>query len=205
MIKNKKIIIWDFDGVIMFSNEVRDNGFVDVLKDFPKEQVDALLDFHQVNGGLSRYVKFRYFFEEIRNESITEEEVNNWAKRFSEIMLQNLIKEELLNKEVVDFIKNNHEEITMYIASGSDQKELNHICESLNINHYFEKIYGSPIAKIENVATILKANTDIENSHFALIGDSINDYEAATANEISFYGYNNKNLEELGNYINSFE
>ncbi|WP_196886349.1 HAD family hydrolase [Aureivirga sp. CE67] len=205
MIKNKKIIIWDFDGVIMFSNEVRDNGFVDVLKDFPKDQVDALLDFHQANGGLSRYVKFRYFFEEIRNESITEEEVNNWAKRFSEVMLQNLIKEELLNKEVVDFIKNNHEKITMYIASGSDQKELNHICESLNINRYFEKIYGSPIAKIENVVTILKANTDIENSYFALIGDSINDYEAATANEISFYGYNNKNLEELGNYINSFE
>ena len=42
--------------------------------------------FHQKNGGLSRYVKFRYFFEEVVGVDITEEEVNSWAMRFSEIM-----------------------------------------------------------------------------------------------------------------------
>jgi beta-phosphoglucomutase-like phosphatase (HAD superfamily) len=38
-----KIIFWDFDGVILNSNEVRDNGFETVLKDFPTEQVEQLL------------------------------------------------------------------------------------------------------------------------------------------------------------------
>ena len=61
-----KIIFWDFDGVILNSNKVRDSGFEIVLKDFPKNQVELLLNYHRQNGGLSRYVKFRYFFEVIR-------------------------------------------------------------------------------------------------------------------------------------------
>ena len=81
-----KVIFWDFDGVLMDSNAVRDLGFERVLSAFPKEQVDQLLAFHQANGGLSRYVKFRYFFENIRGEPITEEEILVWAERFSGIM-----------------------------------------------------------------------------------------------------------------------
>ena len=61
-----RVIFWDFDGVILNSNKVRDKGFETVLSGFPKEEVDKLLKFHRQNGGLSRYVKFRYFFEEIK-------------------------------------------------------------------------------------------------------------------------------------------
>ena len=79
-------ILWDFDGVLMNSNEVRDHGFVEVLKDYPDEQVEKLMIFHQNNGGLSRYVKFKYFFEEIRAESGTEREIEDWAQQVSRIM-----------------------------------------------------------------------------------------------------------------------
>lgn len=65
-----KTIFWDFDGVLMNSNAVRDKGFELVLADYPKDQVKQLMDFHQANGGLSRYVKFRYFFENIKFKSI---------------------------------------------------------------------------------------------------------------------------------------
>ena len=82
-----KTIFWDFDGVLMNSNAVRDLGFLEVLKAYPKEQVNQLMDFHQKNGGLSRYVKFRYFFEQIRNEEITDEAVTQWASKFSKIKL----------------------------------------------------------------------------------------------------------------------
>ena len=49
----------------MDSNAVRDRGFKEVLNGYPENEVDALMTFHQDNGGLSRYVKFRYFFEVI--------------------------------------------------------------------------------------------------------------------------------------------
>jgi phosphoglycolate phosphatase-like HAD superfamily hydrolase len=39
-----------------------------------------------------------------------------------------------------------------------------------------------------------------------LIGDSINDYEAANKNNIFFYGFNNANLKSLGSgYIYNFK
>ena len=63
--KNLKTIFWDFDGVILNSNNIRTKGFRKVLSLYPKTKVDELINFHIANGGLSRYFKFRYFYEEI--------------------------------------------------------------------------------------------------------------------------------------------
>ena len=59
MIKN---IFWDFDGVIIDSMPIREFGFRRIFKDFNKEKVELLTDFHRENGGLSRFFKIRYFF-----------------------------------------------------------------------------------------------------------------------------------------------
>lgn len=202
MNENVKVIFWDFDGVLMNSNVIRDKGFELVLSDFPKDQVKKLMDFHQANGGLSRYVKFRYFFEEVRGESITDEEVQKWADKFSKIMLVNLIDESLLIKESIDFIKMNYKNLPMHIVSGSDGVELRKICKGVGLAHYFKSIEGSPITKKELVANVLTREA-YRSEDCVLIGDSINDYEAAIANGIHFAGYNNPALEKYGHYINS--
>ena len=85
-----KTIFWDFDGVLMNSNSVRDKGFLEVLKEYSENDVNKLMKFHQANGGLSRYVKFRYFFEEVRGEEITEAEIQKLADKLN--------KEELVQK-----------------------------------------------------------------------------------------------------------
>lgn len=200
---NKEIVFfWDFDGVLLDSNKVRDKGFIDVLSEFPKQQVDQLLAFHRVNGGLSRYVKFRYFFEEVRGESITEDEVNKWASLFSKQMKQLLVDDSLLIRETIDFIQKNHQLFPMHIVSGSDGKELRFLSEALKISSYFNSIDGSPTPKKQLVANvILNHGYDIKNC--LLIGDSINDYEAAEENRITFYAYNNPELRSY-NYIESF-
>ena len=99
-----KIILWDFDGVIINSNSVREAGFRNVLDQYPKEQVEKLIDYHNINGGLSRYVKFRYFFEEIRNESITDYMILVLAEKFSKIMNEFLVNPNLLISPVIKFI-----------------------------------------------------------------------------------------------------
>lgn len=194
-----KTIFWDFDGVIMNSNAVRDRGFLEVLKDYPQDQVDQLMAFHQENGGLSRYVKFRYFFEEVRNETITEDEVNSWAQKFSEIMLQLLIDKKLLITETMQFIKTNYQKYTMHIVSGSDQTELRQICKGVGIDGFFKSIHGSPTPKNELVKNLLKVHSyNLEDC--VLIGDSKNDYEAAEVNGIRFMGYRSKSVESKTNY-----
>jgi len=196
MIKN---IFWDFDGVLMNSNAVRDKGFEMVLMEFPPEQVEKLMQFHRENGGWSRYVKFRHFFEEIRNESVSKEDIDRWASKFSEVMLKNLIKAELLIEETLSFVKRNHEKFNFHIVSGSDGNELRTICKGVDIEKYFITIQGSPTPKTKLVADILESN-DYKPKESILIGDSKNDYDAAIDNGLFFKGYNNPQVEKLTTY-----
>ncbi|OEK05209.1 HAD family hydrolase [Roseivirga misakiensis] len=198
-----KSIFWDFDGVILDSMSVRDQGFIEVLKPYPEEQVAFLLDFHRRNGGWSRYVKFRYFFEQIRGESVSEETVNEMAQHFSVIMKRILTNKELLIQDALNFIKKYHKDISMHIVSGSDHVELNYLCAQLEIDLLFQSIDGSPTPKAELVGNLL--NTRHYPKHeVVLVGDSINDYEAASKNEIGFIGYNNLTLEEGHAYVKAF-
>ena len=196
-----KIILWDFDGVIMDSMPIRGQGFKEVLKNYPQQQVDGLLAFHKLNGGLSRYVKFKYFFEIIRGEPISNEQVLELADKFSKIMLDLLIDEKLLIKDSLEYIKYAWMNHDMHIVSGSDGKELNIICQSLGLSKYFKSVNGSPTPKNELVKNVISINS-YDKNNIALIGDSINDQEASKVNNIAFFGYNNINLNK-SNYIES--
>lgn len=200
-----KVVFWDFDGVLMDSNPVRDLGFKEVLKDYPLDEVEQLMIFHQANGGLSRYVKFRYFFEKIRGESLSDEQLLIWADRFSQIMKQLLLDPKLLIEESIDFVKNNYNQFAMHIVSGSDGNELRYLCNQLDISKYFISIHGSPTPKKQLVGDLLKKHQySIDNC--ILIGDSINDYEAAQENKLNFFGYRNEKLKELSlNYIENLK
>lgn len=197
-------ILWDFDGVILDSMAVRDWGFKEIFKDFSKDQVEALIDFHRENGGLSRYVKIRYFYETILNESITEEKVLEYAESFSVLMKKELTNLDNLISDSVTFIKENFGKYNFHIVSGSDQTELRFLCKELGLDSYFISIHGSPTPKKQLVKTLLD-NHKYDKKHTCLIGDSMNDFEAADVNDIAFYGYNNTDLKMKGNsYIYSF-
>ena len=188
-----KTILWDFDGVILDSMKIRDWGFEEIFKSFEKDKVTLLLAYHRKNGGLSRYVKIRYFYEIILGEQITEQEVQKYANAFSLLMKKELINPKNLIEDSLNFIKENHKKYNFHIVSGSDQNELRYLCQELKITHFFNSIYGSPVLKNKLVKDLLKANK-YKLDEVCLIGDSINDYEAAIYNSILFYGYNNTDL-----------
>ncbi len=197
-----EVILWDFDGVILDSMHIRDLGFERVLENFPREQVTELLRYHRANGGLSRYVKFRYFFEQIRNEEVTEEQVMEMAGSFSEIMLELLTDKSNLITDSVNYLQSVYQDKEMHIVSGSDQNELRTLCDSLEVAHFFESINGSPTPKTELVRRLTAGRS---SGQFVLIGDSMNDFEAASANGIDFFGYNNPGLRGTGTgYIDKF-
>ena len=194
-----KTILWDFDGVILDSMAVRDWGFKEIFKDFTEYQVSKLIEYHRTNGGLSRYVKIRYFYEEILGEAITEERVLEYAEAFSVLMKKELTNSDSLIIDAVTFIKENYKKYNFHIVSGSDQEELRFLCQKLGLSKYFISIHGSPTPKKILVKQLLKKHNYLQ-SKTCLIGDSINDYEAAEFNDIVFYGYNNVALKRKGAY-----
>lgn len=198
-----KNILWDFDGVILDSMEVRDFGFKEIFKEFGKDSVNQLIKYHRANGGLSRYVKIRYFYENILNKEITEEKVHDFAAKFSDIMRVELTHPKNLIQDAVNFIKNNYKTYNFHIVSGSDQEELRFLCQELKLSSYFLSIHGSPTPKSILVQELLIKH-GYSKSLTCLIGDSINDFDAATSNGITFYGYNNSDLKNKDHYINTF-
>ena len=200
-----KTILWDFDGVILDSMKIRDWGFEEIFKDFHQVFIDKLLIYHRENGGLSRYVKIRYFFEELLGQSVEEKEVLEYAQKFSVLMRKELTNPKNLISDSVEFIKKNYQKYNFHIVSGSDQEELRFLNKELAMDKYFISINGSPTPKRKLVANLIKKNNYAPNE-ICLIGDSQNDYDAALNNGIFFYGYNNLKLVNLGErYIFNFK
>ena len=91
-----KNLIFDFDGVLVESNDIRIEGYRLLFQDYPENEVSQLMPYVKGNGGISRYVKIKYFFEVIRRESLEIEDLQSWANRYSK-----LVKEKIIHAESV--------------------------------------------------------------------------------------------------------
>jgi HAD superfamily hydrolase (TIGR01549 family) len=205
MLEIYKNILWDFDGVIMDSNPIRDLGFEQIFSSFDKEKVAALMDYHRKNGGLSRFHKIRYFFEHILQQETNDDEVQLYADRFSAIMRDLLCNRALLISDTVEYIRKNKDRKNSHLVSASAEDELKFVCSQLGIDGYFRSIHGSPATKIENVRQLL-VQKSYQVKDTCLIGDSVNDAQAAGENGITFFGYNSQRLRQMPGiaYIESF-
>ena len=66
-----KAIAFDFDGVLVESSNIKTDAFRRLFSDYP-DKVDELVEYHKKNMGISRYVKFQYFYEVLLKQSYTE-------------------------------------------------------------------------------------------------------------------------------------
>jgi phosphoglycolate phosphatase-like HAD superfamily hydrolase len=203
MLNNFSSIFWDFDGVILNSDKVRTDGFRHIFENYSKQEVDKLIDYHTINGGLSRYDKIEYFSQKISKKKISEKEKFFYIQLYGNYCRDRLCNKSLLIHSSIDFIKENYESYNFHLVSASDEKELSYLCSKLDIEKYFKSISGSPVNKILNLKKLLRLNNYLK-SKCCLIGDSINDKDAAMKNGITFFGFNNKDLIKDSKYIYSF-
>lgn len=199
-----KQIIFDFDGVIIDSVPRKTMAFKQVLQHFSDAQINTFLRYHEENGGVSRFEKFRYFYEKILNQSYSEMDIQRFSEQFSLIVKNELSNPMYLITETLDFIKNNYQKYPIHIASGTENIELKFLCDQLGISTYFKSISGSPEIKSSIVNRIITDNS-YKNTEVILIGDSMTDLYAAESNNILFIGYNNYAIKEkCSYYIDSF-
>ena len=203
-------IIFDFDGVLVESNEIRFNGFRKLFGDYPKGQVEQLIDYSKANGGVSRYKKIEFFFNTIRKEPISSKLVNHWANQFSELVTKDILEARPVEGSL-EFLEKYFNQFDFAIVSGSDQRELREVCKRRGIDSFFKIILGSPTEKQDNIAALL-SDFKWARSKSVYIGDSNNDLEAAKTNDIDFIGrssglvdwegYNVKFVSDLSSLYN---
>lgn len=183
-----KYLIFDFDGVLAESNDIRFDGFRLLFEGYPEKEVKQLLRYAIANGGMSRYDKIRYFFENILKEKVSKEKVMLFAKRYSELVKTRVVNA-LPVKGSLEFLSEYKDRFKFALVSGSDQEELRDVCRQRGIKDYFVEILGSPENKERNIAMLL-ADKGWEKSMCVFIGDSINDLDAARENGVYFIARN---------------
>ena len=208
-----RAIIFDFDGVIVDSVDVKGHAFAEIYQKFGEVITQKVLSHHRLNGGMSRSSKFKFYHHTLLNTDLNDKELGKLENRFSDLVLERVIASPYING-AYEFLKENHKLYDLYISTGTPESEIITILNARKINRYFKIVYGSPLLKKDQVKKILKIG-QYSNSEVVFVGDSITDKDAAIQNQTYFIGkideYNGfqdemfgiKDLSELSSVVKS--
>lgn len=186
-----KCLVFDCDGVLLDSVPVKTRAFARLAEPYGSEAVDRLVMYHSRHGGVSRYRKFAWFFEEVLGKEITPEESEAWGKKFVDLALDEVRKCAMI-PGAREVLKTWYGRMPMYVCSGAPKAELDLILNERNLAHYFKAIVGSPPAKSELLKDIVKNESELMSGEFLMVGDATTDRDAAEAAETQFYGIGNE-------------
>jgi phosphoglycolate phosphatase-like HAD superfamily hydrolase len=180
-----KAIVFDFDGVILESAEIKTAAFRDLFADYP-DSVDRIVEFHTQNAGISRFEKFKVIYRDFLCEAITPETMQQLGERFSRQVFDKIMACPMV-EGVRDFLETYQKSHRLFICSGTPQTELREIVRGRGLEHFFTGVYGSPSTKTEILAAILKEHV-LQPAEVAVIGDAMTDLESARLMRTHFVG-----------------
>lgn len=185
--KTWEAIIFDFDGVVVESGEIKTQAFANLYREHGETIMAEVARYHVLHGGMSRYEKFRYFQHHLlAKPPLTAEEERNLDTRFSELVVEAVIASEAV-AGAAELIRREAERIPLFVASGTPEAELNTIVARRGLARYFTAVRGSPAPKQKLIADILSAHALVAE-RVLMIGDALIDYQSAQVNKVSFIG-----------------
>lgn len=171
-----KAIIFDLDGVIIESAEIKTRAFELLFADYP-DKVGEIVAYHKRNAGISRYLKFRYFYDKILGQELSAQKEAELGEQFSRIVLEQILNAPLV-PGAIEFLNQNKDGYDFFIVSGTPEKELQNIIASRQLNRFFREVCGTPGEKAELIENIL-GKYSFERKEAVLIGDAESDRVAA--------------------------
>lgn len=183
-----RAVIFDFDGVILQSVDIKSQAFLHLFADRP-EHSEAILRFHLDNLGISRFKKFEWIYSKLFGITLEEEDSRRLGERFSAIVLRKIMECDFVPGAVMA-LEALQPLIPLFIASGTPQEELGHIVECRRLSHFFTEVWGTPHSKVEIIRSILE-RYGFHEYEVLFIGDGLSDFKAATEVGIPFLAREN--------------
>lgn len=178
-----KAIIFDFDGVILESVDIKGWAFQKLFEDYPAEQT-RILAYHHENGGVSRGDKIHHILKEFLGLPCDEATVGFYCDKFSKLVFQKIIDSPFV-PGALETLQAFNGQVSMFIVSGTPQEELDHIVDLKGLRKYFKGVYGSPTMKDVWTGLILSDNGFIADEAI-WVGDALSDRRAAEKYGICF-------------------
>ena len=200
-----KAIIFDFDGVLVESVDIKTKAFAQLFESEGKGIVEKVVDYHLKNAGVSRFEKIKYIYKNMLIRDLSEKTFDDLCRQFSHLVVDEVVSAPYVEgaKEFLDDYANKY---SCFVASATPQDEIEAIIKRRQMQGCFKGIYGSPKKKGVIVREILAAYTSVHSPHstvsqplvlgsqsFVYIGDSLSDYKAAKDNYVHFISRINNN------------
>ena len=178
-------VIFDFDGVILESVDVKTEAFRALFADHPGE-IEAILALHERHGGVSRYVKFDMIYRDILRQPLAPADRDALGRRFAALALERVLACAMVPgaREVLDGLRGR---VAMAVVSGTPDDELAVIVARRGLAPYFAEIHGGSRPKRDVIGNMMRAK-GWRPDRTIMLGDAMTDHDAAIANDIKFVG-----------------
>lgn len=179
------VLVFDFDGVILESAEIKTRAFCELFSAYP-DHVDAIVAYHEANTGISRFKKFRHIYDHILAMPLTTRAEHKLGKRFAALVVEEVLRCPFVPGafELLRACSCTH---ALFIASGTPEEELRRLVMARGLAGLFREVHGSPKTKdviLENILAVTRA----PRTSVLFVGDGLSDYEAAKTAGVTFIG-----------------
>ena len=181
-----KIVIFDFDGVILESNRIKDNAFHDLYLPHGRGAAARALKIHLSHHGRSRFEKFAMMHQEILDREITAAESAELGRQFTEKCFHEICRCPFV-PGALEFLEQYHQSHILAVASATPEDELKEIVAARNLQKFFKHVFGKPTSKSDNLRKIILLE-NVPASAAVFVGDQISDWESAHAVGVRFIG-----------------
>ena len=195
-INQSKLLIFDFDGVIADSVEVKTEAFASLYESYGLDVVNKVINHHNSNGGMSRFEKFKYYHKNFLNQEISQELIGQLSMKFSSLVFKKVVSSDEIDSVGKFLNKYSKKEKICVINSATPQLEIEKIIIARKLDQIFSSVFGSPNSKLENICRILK-KYDCNNNEVIFFGDSKADLNAAMSANIDFIGIGSSIREDI--------
>lgn len=196
-----KVIIFDFDGTLVDSNELKYKAFFQL---FPDNTYNKAIIKKVLNEFIeeSRYVILGKILEQ--NNKYEKEDfktlINLFVERYNKIAVQGVkVCPTLPDAEAV--LKSLKGKYKLYLLSNTPEFALKEIVEYRKWSHYFINIFGYPRKKRSTLLEIIQSES-ISRDEVLMVGDGKSDQVSAELCGCPFFYINNhRRLSELLGFL----
>jgi len=180
-----KVILLDFDGVILDSVPIKDQAFLNLFSDYSVEVQENARRFWASTRGMDRSKRIQQGFWECANIKPSGSDLTSLIRRYKVDIERSLISAPWI-QGAIEFLST-PQTCPIFIVSAAPQIEVCNIVTSRGIDRYIHSVFGGPSSKISNIKTIF-AKLDQKPEQAIFVGDTLSDFEVAAALFIPFVG-----------------
>jgi phosphoglycolate phosphatase-like HAD superfamily hydrolase len=179
-----RAVVFDFDGVVLESADVKTDAFVELFAHLPAAQVEEVRRHHLANLGISRFVKFAWIYRELLGRELGDDESRALGERFSALALDKIL--------ACPFVPGAERALAelgarlpLFVASGTPQSELELVIERRALAGHFREVWGSPTEKPAILGDLMQRH-GLAPSEVLFVGDGMSDFKAARTAGVEF-------------------